>query len=75
MTDFLTDLQAAFLNHSGWIIAIAGILHLVIGTVAAAIAVQKGQSWQRWLVIGWIGGTPALIAALRLPKLANQVDR
>ncbi|MBD2326530.1 hypothetical protein [Alkalinema sp. FACHB-956] len=71
MTDLLPDLFVGILNHPGWIVAIAGILHLMIGTVAAAIAVQRGKSWKQWLVIGWIGGTPALIAALRLPKLAD----
>jgi hypothetical protein len=44
-------------------------LHLAIGTLAAFTAQRKGRKLSRWLLIGWIGGTPALIAALRLkPK-------
>lgn len=41
-------------------------LHLAIGTVAAFTAYRKGRKLSRWLVIGWIGGTPALIVALGL---------
>ncbi len=40
--------------------------HLAIGTYAAFTAYQKGRKLSNWLVIGWLGGTPALIAALLL---------
>ncbi|VXD11536.1 conserved exported hypothetical protein [Planktothrix serta PCC 8927] len=42
------------------------ILHGVIGAIAAFVAQQKGRSYPRWLIIGLIGGTPALIVALLL---------
>ncbi|NJN32418.1 MAG: hypothetical protein HC824_19820 [Synechococcales cyanobacterium RM1_1_8] len=41
-------------------------LHFAIGTLAAFTAQRKGRKLSRWLVIGWIGGTPALVAALWL---------
>jgi hypothetical protein len=43
-------------------------LHCLIGGVAAAIARAKGRRLGVWLVLGLIGGTAALIAALFLPK-------
>jgi hypothetical protein len=43
-------------------------LHCIIGGVAAAIARAKGRSLGLWLILGLIGGTAALIAALFLPK-------
>lgn len=52
--------------HWIWMVTIAGIVHCLIGTVAAIVAAQKGYSLGKWLVMGWIGGTPALIVALRL---------
>jgi hypothetical protein len=39
-------------------------IHVLLGVTAAIVAERKGRSLQRWLVIGIIGGTPALIAAL-----------
>lgn len=41
-------------------------LHLAIGTIAAYVAQQRGRNFRRWLGLGWIGGTPVLIAALLL---------
>jgi len=41
-------------------------LHFTIGTFAAFTAYKKGRKLSRWLLIGWLGGTPALIAALLL---------
>jgi hypothetical protein len=39
-------------------------LHCLIGITAAIVAYQKGLNLKRWIVIGIIGGTPALIAAI-----------
>ncbi|NER35438.1 MAG: hypothetical protein F6J93_15785 [Oscillatoria sp. SIO1A7] len=41
--------------------------HCVIGTVAALVAYKKGRNFGRWLGLGLIGGTVALIAASLLP--------
>lgn len=41
-------------------------LHLGIGTLAALIAQRKGRNFRRWLGIGWVCGTPSLLAALWL---------
>jgi hypothetical protein len=43
------------------------VLHCVIGTAAAFVAQQRGLSFRRWIWIGLLGGTLALIAALRSP--------
>ena len=40
--------------------------HCLIGGIAALIAKQKGRSYGRWLILGLIGGTVVLIAALFL---------
>ncbi|NJR70685.1 MAG: hypothetical protein HC771_20120 [Synechococcales cyanobacterium CRU_2_2] len=47
-------------------------LHLAIGTVAAWIARRKGRNFRRWLGIGWICGTPSLLAALWLSSSPAQ---
>lgn len=39
------------------------VLHCIIGSVAALVARRKGLNFGLWLVLGWIGGTVALIAA------------
>lgn len=44
-------------------------LHCVIGLVAARAAYAKGYDLGLWLVWGAIGGTVALIDALRRPRL------
>jgi len=45
-------------------------LHCIIGIIAALLARRKGFDFRRWLIIGLIGGTPALIVALVVkPKL------
>jgi hypothetical protein len=44
------------------------ILHCVIGVMAAVVAQQRGLSFRRWIWIGLLGGTIALIAALRSPS-------
>jgi hypothetical protein len=46
------------------------ILHCVIGIAAAVVAMQRGLSFRRWIWIGLLGGTIALIAALRTPRRA-----
>jgi uncharacterized membrane-anchored protein len=43
-------------------------LHCVIGTTAAIIAVNKGYSLWRWLLIGLVGGTFALVWSIFLEK-------
>jgi uncharacterized membrane protein HdeD (DUF308 family) len=53
------------------VILILAILHGVIGTIAAFVAREKGRSYPRWLIIGLIGGTPALIVALLLQPNPN----
>ena len=45
--------------------------HCVIGTVAAFVAYSKGRNFGRWLGLGWIGGTVALIAAFLLPGIES----
>jgi len=53
------------LNNPSVILTLA-ILHGIIGAIAAFVAQQKGRSYPRWLIIGLIGGTPAVIVALLL---------
>ncbi len=43
-------------------------LHCIIGVMAAIVAQQRGLSFRRWIWIGLLGGTIALIAALRTPS-------
>jgi VIT1/CCC1 family predicted Fe2+/Mn2+ transporter len=38
------------------------ILHCIIGGFAAVIAKSKGFHFGKWIILGLIGGTPALIA-------------
>ncbi|AIE75398.1 hypothetical protein D082_28700 [Synechocystis sp. PCC 6714] len=45
---------------------ILGTAHCLLGLTATAIAYGKGYSLSRWLAIGLIGGTPALVAAILL---------
>ncbi len=42
--------------------------HCLIGIVAAVIARRKGRSLSLWLILGLIGGTAALIAALLMKE-------
>ncbi|OIP68906.1 hypothetical protein [Planktothrix paucivesiculata] len=53
------------LNDPSVILTLA-ILHGVIGAIAAFVAREKGRNYSQWLIIGLIGGTPALIVALLL---------
>lgn len=39
-------------------------LHSIIGVTAAIIAQKKGLNFPLWLILGLIGGTVALVAAL-----------
>lgn len=51
------------------VFTILGIIHVCAGVLAAIVAVNKGESWSRWLPLGILLGTPALVMALRLkPK-------
>lgn len=43
-------------------------LHCLIGLVAAQVAFRKGYDLSRWLLWGLVGGTVALIDALRRPR-------
>ncbi|MEB3337621.1 MAG: hypothetical protein VKJ46_09175 [Leptolyngbyaceae bacterium] len=43
--------------------------HCVIGGVAAIVAQRKGFPLRQWIILGQIGGTVALIAALWKKKL------
>lgn len=38
--------------------------HCLIGSIAALIAKQKGRRFNRWLILGLIGGTPIFFIAL-----------
>jgi len=42
--------------------------HCVIGLVAAQVAHGKGYDLGRWMVWGAVGGTVALVDALRRPR-------
>ena len=44
------------------------ILHCIIGVIAAIVAQRRGLSFRRWIWIGLLGGTIALIAVLRSPR-------
>ena len=48
------------------------LLHCLIGLSAAIVADQKGYPFTLWLIIGLIGGTIALIAALFLSPKYDQ---
>lgn len=41
-------------------------LHCLLGGIAAVIAARKGRRLSVWLLVGLIGGTAALIAAILL---------
>ncbi|MEB3288565.1 MAG: hypothetical protein VKI82_01545 [Leptolyngbya sp.] len=43
-------------------------LHCLIGLVAAQVAGRKGYDLGRWLLWGLLGGTVALLDALRRPR-------
>ena len=52
------------------VLTILGLIHVSAGILAAIVAVRKGESWSRWLPMGILLGTPALVMAVRLkPKL------
>ncbi|MGK7873343.1 MAG: hypothetical protein AB4426_08520 [Xenococcaceae cyanobacterium] len=38
--------------------------HCLIGVIAAVVAQQKGYSLGRWIILGLMGGTVALVFAL-----------
>ncbi len=43
-------------------------LHCVIGLVAAQVAQRKGYDLGLWMIWGMVGGTVALLDALRRPR-------
>jgi hypothetical protein len=63
LTDLLTDLLGNPDLPPQWYL-LPLTLHCLIGITAAIVAYQKGLNLKRWIFIGIIGGTPALIAAL-----------
>ncbi|MBE9239591.1 hypothetical protein IQ217_01940 [Synechocystis salina LEGE 00031] len=52
-------------------VIILGTAHCLLGLTATAIAYGKGRNFPRWLAIGLIGGTPALVAAILLKKVSR----
>ncbi len=68
MPDFLNDLDriprlfGLSLIES---LTIAALVHFLVGIAATIVAVRKGRDWRWWLPIGLIGGTLALVMALR----------
>jgi hypothetical protein len=44
------------------------LLHCTVGLVAAQIAYRKGYDLGLWMLWGAIGGTAALVDALRRPQ-------
>jgi hypothetical protein len=55
------------MGYQRWLVSasILFTLHCLIGLGAALVARQKGLSFKRWLWLGLLGGTIALIAVLR----------
>ncbi|WLT39173.1 hypothetical protein NON20_05875 [Synechocystis sp. B12] len=52
-------------------VIILGTAHCLLGLTATVIAYGKGRNFRRWLAIGLIGGTPALVAAIVLKSQKN----
>lgn len=50
-------------------------LHCLIGLVAAQVAVRKGYDLGRWWWWGLLGGTVALVDALRRPHRSPSPPR
>lgn len=48
-------------------IAVMLFFHCLIGLIAAQMAYRKGADLGVWLLWGMVGGTLALVTALRLP--------
>lgn len=42
--------------------------HCIIGAIAAIIAQRKGYKLLTWVILGLIGGTAALVAALIIKR-------
>ncbi len=55
-----------FINPEPSLVFLLMLLHCLIGLNAAIVADQKGYLFTFWLIIGLIGGTIGLIAALFL---------
>ncbi|MBR8827379.1 MAG: hypothetical protein DSM107014_05650 [Gomphosphaeria aponina SAG 52.96 = DSM 107014] len=49
------------------------LLHCLIGTAAAIIAQQKGQNFILWIILGLIGGTPAIIVSLFMKRKEEKI--
>ncbi|MGD1860563.1 MAG: hypothetical protein ACFB0E_11405 [Leptolyngbyaceae cyanobacterium] len=70
---YLTDLpNLVAIDFSQPTVVFLSVLHCVIGLTAAQVAHRKGANRGLWLTWGLIGGTIALITALRLPKNAGE---
>ncbi|MGD1929112.1 MAG: hypothetical protein ACFB12_09385 [Leptolyngbyaceae cyanobacterium] len=48
------------------------LLHCLMGLLAAQLADRKGADLGKWLIWGMIGGTGALVTALRLPTQSTK---
>jgi Na+-transporting NADH:ubiquinone oxidoreductase subunit NqrE len=57
------SLSNLLLYPDGGAILALSALHCAIGLAAALVAQRRGLPFRKWLVIGLIGGTAALIAA------------
>lgn len=65
MTDFSTYLSN--IPDDRLVYLLAG-LHCLIGLLATGVAYYKGRSLKRWLLVGLICGTPALLVALVMKR-------
>jgi hypothetical protein len=56
-------------STDGRTLLVLGVAHCVIGLTAAIVAQRRGRRLTYWLVLGFIGGTAALVAAALLPGM------
>jgi hypothetical protein len=49
-------------------------VHCLNGVIAAIVAQSKGRNLSKWLVLGLIGGTVALVAAIALKPVTKVED-
>ncbi|MEM1280998.1 MAG: hypothetical protein AAGG53_13490 [Cyanobacteria bacterium P01_H01_bin.152] len=72
-SSYLTDLSnLAAIDFSRPVVIFLTVLHCAIGLTAAQVAHRKGANRGFWLIWGLIGGTIALITALRLPTSVEE---
>lgn len=68
----LPDLAAT--GFSLAVVIMMGV-HCLMGLVAALIAYRKGGDLGRWFLWGMIGGTLALVTALRKPQASAKLPK